>query len=119
MLALLSLCTWCLAIYPLATTHTAYSSEILPSTPTPHSSDYTVNEDDYRTPGGADVAMNSTANNNHLGPKLANSFLSEIMILMRRNFKNIRRTPELFLSRLMVLTIMGFMMATMFESGKI
>ncbi|KAK9990909.1 hypothetical protein SO802_025894 [Lithocarpus litseifolius] len=94
--------------------HYAYSSEILPSTPTPHSSDYTVNEDDYRTPGGADVAMNSTANNNHLGPKFANSFLSEIMILMRRNFKNIHHTPEIFLSRLMVLTIMGFMIATMF-----
>ncbi|KAF3974688.1 hypothetical protein CMV_001987 [Castanea mollissima] len=94
--------------------HYAYSSEILPSTPTPHSSDYTVNEDDYRTPGGTDVAMNSTANDNHLGPKFANSFLSEIMKLMRRNFKNIRRTPELFLARLMVLTLMGFMMATMF-----
>ncbi|KAM4117652.1 hypothetical protein ACB094_02G141400 [Castanea mollissima] len=80
--------------------HYAYSSEILPSTPTPHSSDYTVNEDDHRTPGGTDVAMNSTANNNHLGPKFANSFLSEIMKLMRRNFKNIRRTPELFLARL-------------------
>ncbi|KAM3709012.1 hypothetical protein ACJW31_02G140800 [Castanea mollissima] len=57
---------------------------------------------------------NSMSNDNHLGPKFANSFLSEIMKLMRRNFKNIRRTPELFLARLMVLTLMGFMMATMF-----
>ncbi|KDO78699.1 hypothetical protein CISIN_1g039035mg [Citrus sinensis] len=54
----------------------------------------------------------------HLGPKFANSFLSETWILMRRNFKNIRRTPELFLSRLMVLTVMGFMMATMFANPK-
>lgn len=50
----------------------------------------------------------------HLGPKFVNSFFSETWILMRRNFKNIRRTPELFLSRLVVLTFMGIMMATMF-----
>lgn len=86
-----------------------YSSEILPGTPTPHSSDYTVNENDYLTP---DMATNTAAQ--HLRPKFANSFFSETWILMRRNFKNIRRTPELFLSRLMVLTVMGFMMATMF-----
>ncbi|CAN1308861.1 ABC transporter G family member STR2 [Linum perenne] len=42
----------------------------------------------------------------------------ETWILIRRNFKNIRRTPELFLSRLMVLTVMGFMMATMFMNPK-
>ncbi|KAL5556682.1 hypothetical protein UlMin_038918 [Ulmus minor] len=83
-----------------------YSSEILPSTPTPHSSDYTVNENDYMTPH----------NTIHLAPKFANSFFSETWILMRRNFKNIHRTPELFLSRLVVLTVMGFMMATMFKN---
>lgn len=37
---------------------------------------------------------------------------------MRRNFINIRRTPELFISRLMVLTVMGIMMATMFTNPK-
>ncbi|KAG6766634.1 hypothetical protein POTOM_027802 [Populus tomentosa] len=82
-----------------------FSSEILPGTPTPHSSDYTVNENDYLTP-------NVPQNTHLLGPKFANSLFSETWILMRRNFKNIRRTPELFLSRLMVLTVMGFMMAT-------
>ena len=87
-----------------------YSSDILPATPTPHSSDYTVNENDYLTP------PNGTQD--HLGPKFENSFLAETWILMRRNFINIRRTPELFLSRLMVLTIMGFMMATMFHNPK-
>ncbi|KAL1315719.1 ABC transporter G family member STR2-like [Arachis hypogaea] len=89
-----------------------YSSEILAATPTPHSSDYTVNENDYLTPA------NGAASPEQLGPKFANSFLSETWILMRRNFINIRRTPELFLSRLMVLTIMGFMMATMFHNPK-
>lgn len=90
-----------------------YSSEILPGTPTPHSSDYTVNENDYLTPS---VAANG--GNPFFGPKFANSFFSETWILMRRNFINIRRTPELFLSRLMVLTLMGFMMATMFKNPK-
>jgi hypothetical protein len=87
-----------------------YSSEILPATPTPHSSDYVVDESDYLTPA------NGTPE--HLGPKFSNSYIGEIWILMRRNFINIRRTPELFLSRLMVLTVMGFMMATMFKNPK-
>lgn len=91
-----------------------YSSDILAGTPTPHSSDYTVNENDYLTP---DIAPKNATH--HLGPKFANSFFSEIWMLMRRNFKNIRRTPELFLSRLMVLTVMGFMMATMFMRPKV
>ncbi|KAF2295745.1 hypothetical protein GH714_033800 [Hevea brasiliensis] len=72
-----------------------YSSDVLPNTPTPHSSDYTVNENDYLTPKDAPNGMPY-----HLAPKFANSFFSETWILMRRNFKNIRRTPELFLSRL-------------------
>ncbi|CAN1308856.1 ABC transporter G family member STR2 [Linum perenne] len=54
----------------------------------------------------------------HGSAKFANSFFHETWILIRRNFKNIRRTPELFLSRLMVLTVMGFMMATMFMNPK-
>nr|KYP66379.1 ABC transporter G family member 2 [Cajanus cajan] len=87
-----------------------YSSEILQATPTPHSSDYTVNEKDYLTP--------SNGIQEHLGPKFANSYLTEIWTLMRRNFIIIRRTPELFLSRLMVLTFMGVMMATMFHNPK-
>ncbi|KAJ0041499.1 hypothetical protein Pint_27769 [Pistacia integerrima] len=91
-----------------------YSSEMLAGTPTPHSSDYTVNENDYLTP---DIAPKNATQ--HFRPKFANSFLSETWILMRRNFKNIGRTPELFLSRLMVLTVMGFMMATMFMNPKV
>ncbi|XP_047328930.1 ABC transporter G family member STR2-like [Impatiens glandulifera] len=90
----------------------SYSKDILSSTPTPHSSDYIVNENDYRTPS------NAASGGSHLGPKFANSFFSETWILTKRNFINIRRTPELFLSRLMVLTVMGFMMATMFFHPK-
>ncbi|OAY33524.1 ABC transporter G family member STR2 [Manihot esculenta] len=100
---------------PMSTSPGYYtqSSEILPSTPTPHSSDYTVNENDYLTPNAPQNTLPY-----HLAPKFANSFFSETWILMRRNFKIIRRTPELFLSRLFVLTIMGFMMATMFINPK-
>jgi ABC-type multidrug transport system permease subunit len=50
--------------------------------------------------------------------KFANSYVGEVWVLMRRNFTNIWRTPELFLSRLMVLTVMGFLMATMFTKPK-
>ncbi|PIA51910.1 hypothetical protein AQUCO_01000049v1 [Aquilegia coerulea] len=60
----------------------------------------------------------STGDYHHLGPKFCNSFFTETWVLMRRNFTNIRRTPELFLSRQMVLTVMGFMMATMFCNPK-
>ncbi|KAF8377421.1 hypothetical protein HHK36_030798 [Tetracentron sinense] len=90
------------------------SSEVVAGTPTPQSSDCTLNENDYLTPN---VAA-STMARHHLGPKFANSFFTEIWVLMRRNFINIRRTPELFLSRLMVLTLMGIMMATMFLNPK-
>ncbi|KAK6128219.1 hypothetical protein DH2020_038023 [Rehmannia glutinosa] len=93
-----------------------YSSEILQGTPTPRSSDYTVNEDDYLT--NSSVITTTTGTYQHVGPKFANSFLPETWILMRRNFINIRRTPELFLSRLFVLTVMGIMMATMFWKPK-
>ncbi|XP_060180599.1 ABC transporter G family member STR2-like [Lycium barbarum] len=94
----------------------AYSTEIVQSTPTPNSSDYTVNENDYLTP--TDFAINTNHSFHDPGPKFTNSFFSETWILMRRNFINIMRTPELFLSRLVVLTAMGIMMATMFLHPK-
>ncbi|XP_052195712.1 LOW QUALITY PROTEIN: ABC transporter G family member STR2-like [Diospyros lotus] len=91
-----------------------FSKEMLPRTPTPQSSDYTVNEDDYLTPNDAQAMQHA----HHLGPKYANSFFQELWVLIRRNFKIVRRTPELFLSRLLVLTVMGVMMATMFIHPK-
>ncbi|CAN1308855.1 ABC transporter G family member STR2 [Linum perenne] len=69
--------------------------------------------------GKANAAISSRRDpTGHGSAKFANSFFHETWILIRRNFKNIRRTPELFLSRLMVLTVMGFMMATMFMNPK-
>lgn len=106
-----------------------YAPEIVMGTPTPLSSIsvYTVNEADYLTPtdrvAGAGTGTASTgahgmnALQGHRG-KFANSYLREVLVLMRRNFTNIWRTPELFLSRLMVLTIMGILMATMFTKPK-
>ena len=63
---------------------------------------------------GSGVGVNALG---HRG-KFANSYVGEVWVLMRRNFTNIWRTPELFLSRLMVLTVMGFLMATMFTKPK-
>ncbi|KAK3161696.1 hypothetical protein QOZ80_1BG0080290 [Eleusine coracana subsp. coracana] len=101
--------------------HHRYAPEIVMGTPTPVSSAYTVNEDDYMTPthranatGAPGVGVNALG---HRG-KFANSYPGEVWVLMRRNFTNIWRTPELFLSRLMVLTVMGFLMATMFMKPK-
>ncbi|KAL4179934.1 hypothetical protein AMTRI_Chr13g89690 [Amborella trichopoda] len=91
-----------------------YSKAILSGTPTPRSSDYTVKEADYLT----QYTPQNPFFASHLAPNFANPFLSETWVLMRRNFVNIRRTPELFLSRQMVLTVMGLMMATMFMKPK-
>ncbi|CAM8940946.1 unnamed protein product [Rhodiola kirilowii] len=88
------------------------ASDIFAGTPTPQSSDFSVSERHYRTP------VRTPKSSNDQTPKFENSFLTETWFLMRRNFINIRRTPELFLSRLMVLTIMGIMMATMFTNPK-
>uniref|UniRef100_A0A0E0LI28 ABC transporter G family member STR2 n=1 Tax=Oryza punctata TaxID=4537 RepID=A0A0E0LI28_ORYPU len=97
--------------------------EIVMGTPTPLSiSAYTLSEGDYRTPpprhagAGAEVATRVTTLG-HRG-KFANTYGGEVWVLMRRNFTNIWRTPELFLSRLMVLVVMGFLMATMFTKPK-
>ncbi|CAL4954907.1 unnamed protein product [Urochloa decumbens] len=98
-----------------------YTPEIVMGTPTPLSSACTVSEGDYLTPahranatGAPGVGINALG---HRG-KFANSYPVEVWVLMRRNFTNIWRTPELFLSRLMVLTVMGFLMATMFTKPK-
>ncbi|XP_057865113.2 ABC transporter G family member STR2-like [Cryptomeria japonica] len=79
---------------------------------TPHGSDCTVNESDY-------FYKNSSKRHAlDLGPKFPNSFGKEVLILIKRNFENIKRTPELFLSRQVVLTVMGAMLATMFLKPK-
>nr|XP_009397787.1 PREDICTED: ABC transporter G family member 6-like [Musa acuminata subsp. malaccensis] len=93
-----------------------YSNEIRSRSSTPHS-EYTVNEEDYLSPN-LDECGRHTAHDLRGLPKFANSYSAEAWTLMRRNFINIRRTPELFLSRQMVLTVMGFMMATMFLRPK-
>ncbi|KAK1292848.1 ABC transporter G family member 6 [Acorus calamus] len=94
------------------------SIEIVPGTPTPYSSDIsTVHSSDYRTTPTA-AASSSHLRPPRLGPKFVNPYPTEVWVLMRRNFINIRRTPELFLSRQMVLTFMGVMMATMFINPK-
>ncbi|KAK9052195.1 hypothetical protein SSX86_028823 [Deinandra increscens subsp. villosa] len=50
-----------------------------------------------------------------LGPKFANPWLREVMVLSWRTTLNVIRTPELFLSREIVLTVMGLILASLFQ----
>ncbi|XP_076948356.1 ABC transporter G family member STR-like [Bidens hawaiensis] len=50
-----------------------------------------------------------------LGPKFANPWLREVMVLSWRTALNVIRTPELFLSREIVLTVMGLTLASLFQ----
>ncbi|KAF4385285.1 hypothetical protein CsatB_016074 [Cannabis sativa] len=50
-----------------------------------------------------------------LGPKYANPWLREVFILSWRSALNVIRTPELFLSREIVLTVMALILASLFK----
>ncbi|ERM95954.1 ABC transporter G family member 17 [Amborella trichopoda] len=50
------------------------------------------------------------------GPKFANPFLREVVVLSWRTMLNVIRTPELFLSREIVLTVMALILSTLFGS---
>ncbi|XP_028083434.1 ABC transporter G family member 18-like [Camellia sinensis] len=49
------------------------------------------------------------------GPKFANPWLREVAVLSWRNALNVVRTPELFLSREIVLTVMALVLASLFK----
>ncbi|WOK91926.1 hypothetical protein Cni_G00617 [Canna indica] len=49
------------------------------------------------------------------GAKFANPCLREVMVLCRRTALNVVRTPELFLSREIVLTVMAVILSTLFH----
>jgi hypothetical protein len=44
----------------------------------------------------------------------ANPWWAEILVLVRRSWKNIKRTPELFWMRLATVSVTGFVLATIF-----
>lgn len=44
----------------------------------------------------------------------ANPWWAEVIVLLQRSLKNIRRTPELFLMRMVTVLITGFLLATIF-----
>ncbi|XP_022737714.1 ABC transporter G family member 16-like [Durio zibethinus] len=50
------------------------------------------------------------------GPKFANSWLREVAVLSWRTVLNVLRTPELFLSREIVLTIMAIILSSLFSN---
>ncbi|TYH90036.1 hypothetical protein ES332_A13G023900v1 [Gossypium tomentosum] len=47
-------------------------------------------------------------------PRFANSFWKEILVLSNRSILNSRRMPELFVTRLVAVSVTGFILATMF-----
>ncbi|KAM7471071.1 hypothetical protein LguiA_009254 [Lonicera macranthoides] len=49
------------------------------------------------------------------GPKFANPWLREVAVLSWRTALNVVRTPELFLSREIVLAVMGLILSSLFE----
>ncbi|XP_047051501.1 ABC transporter G family member STR-like [Lolium rigidum] len=49
------------------------------------------------------------------GPKFANPWLREVIVLSWRTALNVVRTPELFLSREIVLTVMALILSTLFH----
>lgn len=50
------------------------------------------------------------------GPKYANPWLREVIVLSWRTALNVIRTPELFLSREIVLTVMALILSSMFKN---
>lgn len=50
------------------------------------------------------------------GPKFANPWLREVWVLSRRTVLNVIRTPELFLSREVVLAVMAIVLSTLFHN---
>lgn len=52
----------------------------------------------------------------HHGPKFANPWFREIAVLSWRTALNVVRTPELFLSREIVLAVMGLILASLFQN---
>ncbi|KAJ1267988.1 hypothetical protein BS78_07G101800 [Paspalum vaginatum] len=50
-----------------------------------------------------------------VGPKFANPWIREVVVLSWRTALNVVRTPELFLSREIVLTVMALILSTMFH----
>ncbi|KAL2654229.1 hypothetical protein R1flu_022357 [Riccia fluitans] len=54
-----------------------------------------------------------------LSSNYATSFLEQCVILSGRNFKNLLRTPELFVSRCMAMTLVAVTMGTLFLNVKV
>lgn len=52
----------------------------------------------------------------NVGPKYANPWLREVAVLSWRTALNVTRTPELFLSREIVLTVMALVLSTIFKN---
>ncbi|KAL3574963.1 hypothetical protein D5086_023064 [Populus alba] len=60
--------------------------------------------------------LNTTLDESDHGPKFANPWLREVAVLSWRTVLNVVRTPELFLSREIVLAVMALILSSLFKN---
>ncbi|KAF7822211.1 ABC transporter G family member 17-like [Senna tora] len=71
---------------------------------------------DSPVPSHAEFEIEQVLDEPHLGSKYANPWLREVAVLSWRTALNVIRTPELFLSRELVLTVMALILSTVFKN---
>lgn len=71
---------------------------------------------DSHLPSFQDFEIEEVLDEPDHGPKYANPWLREVIVLSWRTMLNVVRTPELFLSREIVLTVMALILSSMFKN---
>ncbi|XP_028764043.1 ABC transporter G family member 19-like [Neltuma alba] len=71
---------------------------------------------DFHGPSYEEFEIEEALDEPHLGSKYANPWLREVAVLSWRTALNVIRTPELFLSREVVLTVMALILSTIFKN---
>ncbi|XP_038895273.1 ABC transporter G family member STR-like [Benincasa hispida] len=71
---------------------------------------------DSHFPSFQDFDIEEVLDETDHGPKYANPWLREVIVLSWRTTLNVIRTPELFLSREIVLTVMALILSSMFKN---
>ncbi|KAL0535529.1 hypothetical protein IC582_029861 [Cucumis melo] len=71
---------------------------------------------DSHFPSFQDMDIEEVLDEPDHGPKYANPWLREVIVLSWRTTLNVIRTPELFLSREIVLTVMALILSSMFKN---
>ncbi|KAK4280676.1 hypothetical protein QN277_012268 [Acacia crassicarpa] len=71
---------------------------------------------DFHEPSYEEFEIEKGLDEPHVGSKYANPWLREVEVLSRRTILNVIRTPELFLSREVVLAVMALILSTIFKN---